>query len=60
MSTTQSGPSWTELRRQDMDASAELTLFDLDETDNSMHEREPDKCGTPDLFSEEGTLWASR
>ena len=51
MDTTQNAPKWTDLRRQDMDAGAPLTLFDLDETDNSTRERKPDACGTPDLFS---------
>ena len=38
-------------RQFDMDAEDQpLTLFDLGETDNSMAERKPDACGTPDLF----------
>lgn len=53
-STQQNAPSWTSLRRQDIDANAPLTLFDLDATDNSMRERKPDACGTPDLFSMDG------
>jgi hypothetical protein len=44
---------WTGLRRQDVDASVPLTLFDLDEVDASTQPRPADKCGTPDLFAEE-------
>lgn len=51
MSTMQTGPKWTDFTEQDFDARAPLTLFGLDETDNSMAVRKPDKYGTPDLFS---------
>jgi hypothetical protein len=43
---------WSQMDRADFDASAPLTLFDMSATDNSMRVREPDKCGTPDLFSD--------
>jgi hypothetical protein len=52
MSTNETPALWTDLRRSDLDASAPLTLFDLDEVDNSAHVRKADKCGTPDLFSD--------
>jgi hypothetical protein len=48
----QAAPLWTALRRSDLDASAPLTLFDMDAVDNSMNVRKPDRCGTPDLFSD--------
>jgi hypothetical protein len=44
---------WPEMDRADFDASAPLTLFDLTEVDNSMNVRPDDKCGTPDLFSDQ-------
>jgi hypothetical protein len=46
-------PAWTAMRRQDIDASVPLTLFDLDEADRSTEPRPADECGTPDLFTEE-------
>jgi len=47
------GRAWTDMRRQDVDAGAPLTLFDLDEIDRSTEPRPADRSGTPDLFSEE-------
>lgn len=43
---------WSDMSAADFDASAPLTLFDLTATDNSMHLRKPDRCGTPDLFAD--------
>jgi hypothetical protein len=43
--------SWTAMRLQDINATAPLTLFDTDATDNSGQVRPDDACGTPDLFS---------
>jgi hypothetical protein len=48
----EAAPLWTDLRRSDIDASADLTLFDLDAVDNSTQVRKADKCGTPDLFAD--------
>ena len=45
--------SWSQMDRADFDTSAPLTLFDMTATDNSMQVRQPDKCGTPDLFSDQ-------
>lgn len=50
---TSQTPLWADMRAQDFDSSEPLTLFGLEETDNSARERQPDKCGTPDLFSSE-------
>jgi hypothetical protein len=44
--------TWAGMQASDFDAAAPLTLFDMSATDNSMQLRKPDKCGTPDLFSD--------
>ena len=41
------------MRPSDFAAAEPLTLFGPDATDNSGQPAAPDKCGTPDLFTEE-------
>ena len=45
--------TWAGMQASDFDAAAPLTLFDMSDIDNSMRLRKPDKCGTPDLFSDQ-------
>lgn len=44
------GPSWLTMRRQDIDASEPLTLFDVPDVARNTLPVKPDRYGTPDLF----------
>jgi hypothetical protein len=44
---------WTQMDRADFDAAEPLTLFPA--PDQSTAPRQPDECGTPDLFSADDT-----
>ena len=43
---------WGRMKRSQFDAAIPLTLFDMTAIDNSARLRKPDRCGTPDLFSD--------
>lgn len=45
-------PQWLDMRRQDIDADAPLTLFDVTPDLDLGAKPKPDPYGTPDMFGE--------
>jgi hypothetical protein len=47
-------PRWAEMRRQDISADVPLTLFDAEPAPRATVPAEPDRYGTPDMFTAAG------